>query len=187
MVSEQSDKLKVRFCVNWHAIKQVKEKVRTMVIATRELHGVVMDPEQVALAWYVRFAGQIISRTVKGADGLTAFQREFQRASHLRSMPSAWREKILYLEASNKKIQTTDKFLDGILLGIKEGSEKFIVGTRAGCVVAELSKDGLVKTLQIPSFSTAVVERPGDCCQMTNRENPENPESYRCELMCIVY
>ena len=62
-----------------NAIKQVKEKVRTLVIATRELHGVVMDPERVALAWCVRFAGQIISRTVKGADGLTAFQRAFQR------------------------------------------------------------------------------------------------------------
>ena len=32
------------------AIKQVKEKMRTLVITTRELHGVVMDPEHVALA-----------------------------------------------------------------------------------------------------------------------------------------
>ena len=30
-------------------------------------HGVVMDLEHVALGWCVRFAGQIISRTVKGA------------------------------------------------------------------------------------------------------------------------
>ena len=58
-----------------NAIKRVKEKVRALVIATRELSGVVMDPEHVALAWCVRFAGQIISRTVKGADALTAFQR----------------------------------------------------------------------------------------------------------------
>ena len=28
-----------------NAIKQVKEKVRTLAVATRELHGVVMDPE----------------------------------------------------------------------------------------------------------------------------------------------
>ena len=58
-----------------NAIKQVKEKVRTLVIATRELRSVVRDLEHVALAWCVRFAGQIISRTVKGADGLTACQR----------------------------------------------------------------------------------------------------------------
>ena len=48
----------IRFCVSWHGgERQVKEKVRTLVIATRELHGVVMDLEHVALAWCVRFAG----------------------------------------------------------------------------------------------------------------------------------
>ena len=123
-----------------NAIKQVKEKVRTLVTATRELHGVVMDFEHVALAWCVCFAGQIISRTVKGADRLTAFQRALQRASHPRAMPAAWGEKILYLEASKKKVHITDKFLDGIFLGIKEGSEEFIVGTPAGCVVCRTVK-----------------------------------------------
>ena len=59
-----------------------------------------MDPEHVALAWSVRFAGQIISRAVKGAEGLTAFLRAFQRVSHPRAMPGAWKEKNLYLEAS---------------------------------------------------------------------------------------
>ena len=80
-------------------IKQVLEKVRTLVIATRELHGVLMDPKHVALAWCVRFAGQI-SRTVRGADGLTAFQRALRRTSYPRTLLSAWREKILNLEAS---------------------------------------------------------------------------------------
>ena len=56
--------------------------MRTLVIATRELHGVVMDLEHLVLAWCVRFVGLIISRTVKGADGLTAFPRAFQGASH---------------------------------------------------------------------------------------------------------
>ena len=36
-----------------NAIKQIKEKVRTLLIATRGLHGAVMDPEHVALAWCV--------------------------------------------------------------------------------------------------------------------------------------
>ena len=93
-----------------NAIKQVNEKVRTLVIAIRGLHGVVMDPDHVALAWCVRFAGQIIFRTLKGADGLTAFQLALQRVSHPRAMPAAWGEKILYLEASKKKVQITDKF-----------------------------------------------------------------------------
>ena len=36
-----------------NAVKQVKKNVRTLVIARRELHGAVMDPEHVALAWCV--------------------------------------------------------------------------------------------------------------------------------------
>ena len=79
-------------------------------------------------------AGQIISRVVKGADGLTTFQSAFQSTSHPRATPSALEEKILYLDASKKKIQITDKFLDGIFLGIIEFSEEFIAGTPAGCV-----------------------------------------------------
>ena len=75
------------------------------------------------------------SRAVKGADRLTAFLRAFQRVSHPRA-----REKILYLEASKKKVQITYKFLDGAFLGIKEGSEEVIVGTPAGCVVCRTVK-----------------------------------------------
>ena len=64
-----------------------------------------------------------------GVAWFTASQRAFRRASHPRAMPAAWREKILYLEASKKKVQITDKFLDGVFLGIIEGSEEFGVGT----------------------------------------------------------
>ena len=55
-------------------------------------------------------------------------------------MPAGWREKIWCLGASKKKVQITDKFLDGIFLGIKEGSEEFTVGTPAGCVVCRTVK-----------------------------------------------
>ena len=105
------------------------------MIAIRELHGVVVDLEHGALAWCVRFVGQIISRKLKGASELTACQRAFQRTSHPRAMPSALGEQILYLEASKKKIQITDNFLDGIFLDIQEGSEEYVIGTPAGCVV----------------------------------------------------
>ena len=49
-------------------------------------------------------------------------------------------KQILYLEASKKKIQITDKFLDGFFLCIKGGSEEFIEGTLAGCVVCRTVK-----------------------------------------------
>ena len=141
-----------------NAIKQVKEKVRTLVIATRELHGVVMDREHVALAWCVRFAGQIISRTVEGADEITAFEHAFQRACHPRAVPAAWGEKILYLEPSKKRVQMTDKFLEGVFLGVKKVLRSSLCEHLLVVWCAELSKDGLLKTLQIHSSSTASVE-----------------------------
>ena len=64
-----------------NAIKQVLEKERTWVTATREFHGVVMDPAHVALAWCV-FCWSDHFPYCAGADGLTAFHRAFQRASH---------------------------------------------------------------------------------------------------------
>ena len=68
-----------------NAINHVKEKVRTLVIATRELHG-RHGPCACGADVCVRFAGEIITRNVKGTDGLTAFQRAFQRVSHPRAM-----------------------------------------------------------------------------------------------------
>ena len=118
-------------------IKQVNQKVRTLVIATSELHGVVMDPEHVALAvcafcWsdHLKFCERR-----RWAHCISTCSP----ASHPRAMTAAWGEKILYLEAS-KKIQIPEKFWDGIFLGVKEGSEEFIMGTLAACVVCRTVK-----------------------------------------------
>ena len=106
-----------------------------MVIATRELRSVVRDLEHVALAWCVRFAGQIISRTVKGAGGAHCVPTRFSAGIPSKSHAFALGEKMLYLEASKGKIQITDLFLNGIFLGIREGSQDFVAGAPAGCVV----------------------------------------------------
>ena len=71
-------------------------------------------------------------------------------------MPSAWGEKILYLEASKKKVQITDKFLDGVFLGIKEGSEEFIVGTPARCVVCRTVKRRPCEDATDPVFFNSI-------------------------------
>ena len=51
----------------------------------------------------------------------------FQRASHPRAMPAACLEKILYLEASKKKVQITDKFFRRDLLG-HQGTAEYSYG-----------------------------------------------------------
>ena len=149
--------------------------MRTLLIATRESHGVVMDPEHVALVWCVRFAGQIIFRLVKGADGLTAFQRALQRASHPQAMPAVWREKILYLEASKKNIQITDKFLDGIFLGIKEGSEEFIAGTPTSCVMCRNVKRRPREDAADPVFFNSVRGTPKRLLPDDELREPREP------------
>ena len=151
--------------------------MRTLVIATRELHGAAMDPEHVVLAWCVcvRFAAQIMSRTVKGADWLTAFQRAFQRASHPRAMIAALERQDLVLGSKQEEDSDRRQVLGTVSSWASKKALRSSLWEHLRVVwFAELSKDRLVKTLQIQSFSTASVEHPRDCCQMTSRERPEN-------------
>ena len=118
-----------------------------------------MDLVHVALAWCGRFASQVISLTVKGADGLTVVQCAFQRKSHPRATPSAWGEKILYLEASKNKILITDKILETTSSWV---SRKELRSSSLEHLLvvwcAELSSDGVMKTL--PVFSNRIRGTP---------------------------
>ena len=58
-------------------MRQVKEKVRTLVIAA---HG--LSQEHV-WSWCLRFAGQTMSRMVKGRDGVTAFASGREKVFHM--------------------------------------------------------------------------------------------------------
>ena len=114
---------------------------------------------------------------VKGADGLIHSNVRFSARLTTKSHAFSVDRKDLVLGCEQEEDQITDKLLDGIFLGIKEGSEEFVFGTLAGCVVCRSVSDGLVKTLQTQSCSTTLVEHPGELCQMTNHMNPENHES----------
>ena len=85
------------------------------------------------------------------------------------------RRNSFYLETSKKKVQITDKFLDGVFLGIRECSKDFVCWNT--CWLCGV---------KILSFSTASVQRAGDWCQVTNHANPESQESNRCELMYVL-
>ena len=53
-----------------------------------------------------------------------------------------------------------------------------------GAWFAELSENGLAKMQQILSFSTVSVGHPGDSCQMTNHESPENDRRELTFALC---
>ena len=115
-----------------NATKLVEAEVRTLVIATRELHGVVMDRGHVAL----RVAGQIISRTVKGEDWLSDFSTCI--STHVSSESHASRLERTNKEGSNKKVHVTDysqRAFSGHQKRIKHSFQEFYVGTPACCVV----------------------------------------------------
>ena len=56
-------------------VHQVKCKTRTLVSAARSLHGITIPRDHVCLPWAIKYAGQIICRSHKGADGRTAWSR----------------------------------------------------------------------------------------------------------------
>ena len=81
---------KIRLGVCWHGGERHQTGEReSKNTCERELHGVVMGPEHVAVAWCVRFAGQIVSRTVKDRDGITAFHRRRRHRIRSESMSAS--------------------------------------------------------------------------------------------------
>ena len=97
------------------SIRQVKEKVRSLVIAAREVHGVVMNAEHVALSWCVRFAGQIVSLTEKGRAGLTVLRRAYQRKSRPRATLAAGARKFFTWTPQRRRYSPRTYYLMGSL------------------------------------------------------------------------
>ena len=77
-----------------NAIRQVTENVRTLVIAARGLRRSCHASSSMSLCRgvcrCVRFAEQIIPRTVKGRCGLTAIQHAYPRKADPRATLAAW-------------------------------------------------------------------------------------------------
>ena len=58
-------------------VHQIKCKTRTLVSAARSSHGIAIPRDHVCLPWAIKYAGQILCRSHKGADGRTAWNRCF--------------------------------------------------------------------------------------------------------------
>ena len=61
-------------------IRNVKEKVRTLICFTRELHGVTVRKSHVSHPRCVRFAAQIIRRSHLRTDGMTGYRGAYGRS-----------------------------------------------------------------------------------------------------------
>jgi len=121
------------------AVKTVKDKTRCIWLQFCEMHGLKTETgnhRHKLLPWAVRYAGQLHTRTVKGTDGRTAFQRHKDGWRDFPRKVIRWGEKVQYVQGGAKmKPQLEGKFAsEGIFLGFIERTEEYIIGTPEGCV-----------------------------------------------------
>ena len=141
------------------AVKLIKDKTSTLICWAKELHGVTMSSSHNNLAWAVQYAGQLIFRSHRGDDGLTAWQRHTGKREVPRKY-APWGEKILWLEGSKKKVQVSEKWHDGIFLGLVDETEEAIVGTPNGCFKARSIRRRPAEECRDPLFFNSVVGLP---------------------------
>ena len=61
-------------------VKAVKDKVRTLILATNAAYGIKLDGNHVLMPYLVRYCGSMLSRCVRRSDGRTAFERRKGRS-----------------------------------------------------------------------------------------------------------
>ncbi len=121
------------------AVKTIKDKTRCHWLQFCEMHGLKSETgnhRHQLLPWAIRYAGQLHTRTVKGADGRTAWQRHKGGWRDYPRKVLRWGEKVQYVQGGAKmKPQLEGKFApEGIFLGFIERTEEYIIGTPEGCV-----------------------------------------------------
>ena len=110
-----------------NAVKEVKGIVRSMRWAFDELHGVKLDVSSSVLPWMVRYAGAMLSRTRRGADGRTAFELR-KGKPYMKKLPP-FGEKVMYLKAGKPKSRLDDRWLEGLFVGFQDRSDEIVIGT----------------------------------------------------------
>ena len=83
------------------AVQQFKGKCRVICSQTSELHGLELDAKHPLLPWAVAYAGQLVTRTVVTADGLTSYRKITGRREVPRPL-QPWGEKVLFLPGGGK-------------------------------------------------------------------------------------
>ncbi len=121
------------------AVKIIKDDTRVIWMQFCEMHGIkseVGNHRHKLLPWAVRYAGQMHTRTVKGSDGRTAWQRHKGGWKIYPRKALRWGEKVQYVQGGGKmKPQLEGKFApEGIFVGFIERTEEYIIMTPDGCV-----------------------------------------------------
>ncbi|CAK0798994.1 unnamed protein product, partial [Prorocentrum cordatum] len=111
------------------AVRDVKATARTLRFAAQELHGSSIGPNHPVLPWLVRFAGDVITRGPRGADGVTPYQRHTGRV-YRRALPIF--SEVLYLPTGKHDSRIQERWNSGLFVGIVERSNELFIVTRDG-------------------------------------------------------
>ena len=118
--------------------KEIKGMVRTLRHHVEEHHGITVGPSHMLLPWMVKHAGALLARGQKGADGRTAY--ELRKGRPFKRPLPAFGEKVLWLEPGKPKSRLTDRWLEGIFVGLHDDSDEILVATENGVLKARTAK-----------------------------------------------
>ena len=90
------------------------------------------------LPWLVRDAASMISRTRRGVVGRTAF--ELRRGKPYKRQLLPFGDKVMYLAAGKLKSKLSDRWCEGLFLGVQDRSDEVVIGTGDGVVKARTIK-----------------------------------------------
>ena len=115
-------------------IGKLEGQVRTLKSALQERYDVEINPKHPILPWLVDYAGVTLSRSQRGADGRTPYERSTGKPWRIQ-VPE-FGECVLYQPLKGEKVgsKMEPKFEPGIYLGLQEGSALKWVGTSEGVV-----------------------------------------------------
>ena len=143
-------------------VRNVKEKVRTLICFALELHGVTVGKSHVSLPWCAIFTAQISSRSHRGTDGMTGYRRAHGR-SRLPSRCVPWSEKVFYLEESKRKVQVEAKWHEGISSESKTNLRSLWLERHTELFFREAFAEFQKRILVMVCCSTATEELRGNC------------------------
>ena len=147
------------------AVMEFKVKCRTLWFQACELHfgpgqGAGRHGVQRLLPWCIQYAGQLITRTRKDANGLTAWTKITGRREFVRPL-IPWGEKVQYIAGGGKaKPGVSPKWSEGIFLGLVDRSNEYLIGTPEGIIKSSNAKRMTLDHAKDPELFTAIPWTP---------------------------
>ena len=113
------------------ANRTVEGQVRTMVIALESKLGKTIDASSSVFPWLVLHAGTLLNRFSVAADGKTPHERLRGKKSRKQLIEFGESIHFMPLNALDKP-NIDSRFQDGIWLGVRLGTDEYLVGTSNG-------------------------------------------------------